>query len=131
MTVSNYRGFESLKEVECSGTTLPNEVKFLSLTLFRKTKSLEEITLAIIETSMGTYNCHTFTEMSLCINDDGDKRNSVVKTLVSDLEGGERTYIGCNYTAFSKFKNKVFQGSWNMEVFRQSELFKLWTSGLI
>ena len=114
MTVANYRGFENLKEVECSGNTLPNEVIFMSLTLYRKIDSLKEDKLVFMETSTGSYSCHTFTQYSSCLNDDGDKRNSVVKTLVSDLEGGQRATIGCNVTAF--FKNvigdkKIFDGN--------------------
>ena len=125
MTVSNFHGIQSLKEVKCSGSTLPNEVKFLSLTLYKKLKisrnsQMEEKTLTSLETSPEN-TCHTYGEFSSCVIDETDRRNSIVKTLVSDLEGGERTYIGCNVTAVYRIKNDVFKGYWNIEVFRQSK----------
>ena len=121
MIVRNYQGFESLKEVECSGTTLPNEVRFLSLTMYKKVDFSEEVSLAFMETSAGSYSCHTFTEFSSCTNDASNIQNSVVKTLVSDLEGGERTHISCNISAVFKIKSEVYKGSWDIDVYRESK----------
>ena len=123
MIVRNYRGFESLKEVECSGTNLPNEVNFLSLTLYKKLDFSHEKTLATLQTSMGSYNCHTFTEFSSCTNDASNIQNSVVKTLVSDLVGGERSFISCNISAVFRIKSEVFKGSWDIDVYRESKDF--------
>ena len=128
MTVRNYRGIESLKEVECSGNTLPNEVKFLSLTLYKKYKTPQnsiwkEFTLASLETSPENA-CITYGEFSSCVIDDSDRRNSVVKTLISNLKGGERTIIGCNVSAVFKFvsgSKKMFYQTWDIEVYRESK----------
>ena len=125
MNVQNFRGFENLKEVQCSGTTLPNEVKFLSLTLYRTlliTRNTKETILATLETQDKV--CKTFGDYSSCIYDDTDRRKSVVKTLVSDLKGGERTTIGCNVTAFFVTgKQKILDESWLMEVYRPSKCY--------
>ena len=56
MSVRNFHGFSSLKEVECSGITLPNDVRFMSLVLYRKVDASKEIKLAFMETSTGSYS---------------------------------------------------------------------------
>ena len=131
MKVKNFHGFQSLKEVECSGTYLPNEVNFLSLTLYqlkenkystnKKNSLSQDSVLASLLTSPER-SCRTFKEYSSCKIDDTDRRKSVVKTLVSDLEGGESTTLGCNITAvFITGHDQVFIGSWKIDVKRESK----------
>ena len=127
--MNNYRGISSLKEIECAGSTLPSEVTFLSLTLF-KSKSpkprsgiqpnLQTDTLASLLTSENT--CHTYGQFSSCVIQNDDRRNSVVKTLVSDLKEGETITIGCTVNAvFIVGKNKMFDQTWTIDVTRESK----------
>ena len=94
MTARDFLGFPSLQEVECSGKTLKTEVTYLSLTLYSVS---DNSILAKLNTGDGT--CKTFAELASCeLVESGDRRNSVVKTLVSDLGNGEKRSIGCNVT---------------------------------
>ena len=127
--MKNYRGISSLKEIECTGSTLPSEVTFLSLTLF-KSKSqkprsgiepnLQTNTLASLLTSENT--CHTYGQFSSCVIQNDDRRNSVVNTLVSDLKEGEMITIGCKVNAvFKAGQNQMFSEFWYIDVKRESK----------
>ena len=93
MEVRDFQGFPSLQEVECSGRTLRTQVDFLSITLFRLSDGR---TLAKLKT--GDNTCKTFVEYASCTLASGDRRNSVVRTLVSDFPSGRSVSIGCNIT---------------------------------
>ena len=83
----------------------------------------EDEIIASLETSPKN-TCRTFGKYSSCIIIEGDWRKSEVKTLVSDLKGGERTTIGCNVTAFFNTRHdQVFIGSWELEIERKSKVF--------
>ena len=121
MNVQNFHGFENLKEVQCSGITLPYEVKFLSLTLYRKYDRKKDAIIGSLEIPENI--CKTHGDYSSCIIIEGDRRSSKIKTLVSDLNGGERTTIGCNITAFFiTGHDQVFIGSWELEIARKSKI---------
>jgi hypothetical protein len=113
--VRDFRGFSSLKEVECTGSTLQQDVNYLSLTLFRPS---DNSVLATLVSSKDT--CHTFSEFASCFIDTADSRKSVVRTLVTNLEGEERTVVACNVTSvFSSGHPKVY--TWTIAVYRESK----------
>ena len=87
----------------------------LSLTLFERSDSK---VLAILNTFKST--CKTYSEFSSCDLNVGDTKQSVVRTLVADLEQGETTVIGCNVTTFMELGHAP-RYSWSVPVFRKSE----------
>ena len=115
MTVRDFLGFPSLQEVECSGGSLAAEVDLLSLTLF---KMSENSILAVANPLKST--CMTFSEFSSCDISAGNTRQSVVRTLVADLEEGETTVLGCNVTGFLKTGHPQVY-SWSLSVYRKRE----------
>ena len=119
MTVRDFLGFPSLQEVECSGGSLRTKVNYLSLTLF---KMSDNSVIASLISSENT--CNTFVEYSSCAIDSSDRRKSVVRTLVADLEEGGSTTLGCNVTSvLDSGHPRVF--SWSVVVRRRSECFCL------
>ena len=119
LTVRDFLGFPSLKEVECSGGSIKAEVDLLSLTLF---KTRDNTILAILNTYKNT--CKTFSEFSSCELIVGDSRRSVVRTLVADLEEGETTILGCNVTTFLEIGHAP-KYSWSIPVHRISKMFRM------
>ena len=115
MTVRDFLGFPSLQEVECSGESFKAGVDLLSLKLFQTS---DNAILAIIYPLKNT--CKTFSEFSSCDINTGDSRKSLVRTLVSDLEEGERTRLGCNVTTFLQDGHAQMY-SWFMTVHRKSK----------
>lgn len=115
MSVRNFLEFATLKEVECSGATLRTEVTFLSLTLF---KVEDQTMLAHMLTS--TKTCNTFAEFASCSINVADSTKSVVKTLLADLNVGERVLVGCNVTSvLANGHAQMF--SWSIAVERERE----------
>ena len=84
MKERNFKSFASIKEIECSAATLPQELRYVSLTLFKQSQSQQQ-KLAFLETSEKT--CKTFDEYASCGIDANDKRRSWVRTLIADLKG--------------------------------------------
>ena len=119
LTVRDFLGFPSLKEVECSGGSIKAEVDLLSLTLYKTT---DNTILAILNTYKST--CKTFSEFSSCDLIVGDSKKSVVRTLVADLEEGETTTLGCNVTTFLEIGHAP-KYSWSIPVYRESELVRM------
>ena len=113
MTVRDFLGFPSLQEVECSGGSLKAEVDLMSLKLFRIT---DNTVLAITNPVKNT--CKTFSEYTSCSLNMGDTRKSLVRTLVTDLEEGETTRLGCNVTAFHEDGHAQMY-SWSISVYRK------------
>jgi hypothetical protein len=117
MTVTDFLGIPSLKEVVCTGATLTQEVNFLSLTLFRPPN---KDVLASLVTPEST--CNTYAEYASCTIDTGDRRKSFVKMLVADLEAGERSVLGCNVTSVNRSGHpKVY--TWFVDVERKRKFF--------
>ncbi|KAL8615876.1 hypothetical protein ACOMHN_058943 [Nucella lapillus] len=116
MTVQDFHNFPSLQEVECSGKNLLTEVDFLSLVLY---KVSDNSVLATLKTPENT--CTTLLEFSSCSFGSRDRRFSVVRSLVTDLEEGETTLIGCNVTSFFK-KGHPGLYTWSVFVHRRSKV---------
>ncbi|XP_025101739.1 uncharacterized protein LOC112568586 isoform X26 [Pomacea canaliculata] len=93
MTVRNYRGFPSLLEVECSGSTLELGEELFSLVVFTVD---DKNVIAFVN----RLNCLMSKDFSLCVVDTGDSRKSLLRVLVSDLEEDEARLYGCNVTSF-------------------------------
>jgi hypothetical protein len=117
--VRDFLGFQSLKEVECSGRNLPEDIDYMSVTLF---KSSDNSALGTLKTSRN--DCHTFSEYASCVIDAGDSRKSAVKTLVADLEGGQSTSLGCNVTSVLK-NGHAKMYTWSISVYRESKNLSL------
>ena len=116
MVVRDFLGtFPSLQEVECSGRSLETEVVFLSLTLFTKE---DNKVIAKLVTAENT--CLTFVDFASCtLVKSGDRRSSVVRTLVSDLEEGGSVALGCNVTGFGFDSSHPQVFSWTKYVHRR------------
>lgn len=118
MTVGDFLGFPSLQEVRCSGTSIQTQVEVMSLELFQPHN---DKVLAIIFPIRNT--CKTFTAYSSCSVDTGDTRKSSVRTLVSDLEEGETTRLGCNVTTL-RGDGHAQMFSWFISVHRKRKFNK-------
>ncbi|KAK7488914.1 hypothetical protein BaRGS_00019871, partial [Batillaria attramentaria] len=110
MTLRNFRGIPSLKEVECSGEKLRPELKVVSLRLF---KLPGQSLLAYIDHLDN--ECSTYGEFASCVIDKSDRRKSRLRTLVSDLQEGESRVYGCNATTTNPF-GEVHVSTWSILV---------------
>jgi hypothetical protein len=120
--VRNFRGFPSLKEVECSGASLPAEVTLLtSLTLFRHSNNEVFVYLNSVK-----QECETFTQYSSCSVGDSDFKKSSVRTLLSELREEETVQIGCNVTALRGRGHAPIFLTWNIHVYRESRKIKFY-----
>ena len=117
--MQDFQGFPSLQEVECSGRTLHKDVDYLSLNLF---KLSDKSQIATVRTSKNT--CNTFTEYASCHIDTGDNRNSVARTLVSDLRIGQSTVIGCTATVVY-FVGHPQVYNWSIRVFAKRKISRI------
>ena len=113
--MTDFKGFPSLKEVECTGASIESGVDLLSLTLF---KTAESKVLAILNTIKST--CKTFSEFSSCFINIGEPRKSVLRTLITDLQEGETVVLGCNVTTFVEIGHAP-RHSWTIPVYRRSK----------
>jgi hypothetical protein len=117
MTVRNFQGISMLKEVECSGATLSQEVELLtSLALFRPTDNTALVYLNFVK-----QECKTFNEYSSCSIDASDSKRSSVKTLLADLREGETLVIACNVTALQGIGHSP-RFTWTIPVHRESKI---------
>ena len=94
-----------------------------SITLYEKTETRK---ILIHLQFLPTTECKTFTEYSSCDMNTVDSKLSSVKTLISNLKGGEKIEIGCNLTTIQGFGNtkKYF---WSVSVLRRSKILILFT----
>ena len=114
--------FPSLQEVECSGVTLETEVAFLSMTLYTKR---DDKVIAKLMSADNT--CLTYVAFASCtLIKSGDRRGSVVRTLVSDLEEGESVNMGCNVTGFGYDSSHPQVFSWSKYVKRRRSKERSW-----
>lgn len=118
MTVKDFQGISILKEVECSGSTLPAEVELLtSLTLFRFADNAPLVYLNSMK-----QECKTFHEYASCIIDEKDSKKSSVKTLLADLSEGETIRIGCNVSTLQGIGHGPKLITWVVSVYRESKI---------
>lgn len=111
----DYRGLDSIQEVECSGGNVEAEVKLLSLKLFRVSDNM-----VLAHASLINNQCLTYGEFASCTIDTSDFRKSVLRVLVTDLEEGESRTYGCN-AASLKGIDDMQKFSWTLSVTRRSE----------
>jgi hypothetical protein len=116
MLVRDFLGFQSLKEVECSGRNLPEEIDFMSVTMFRVSDSSVLGTLKTLKN-----DCQTYSEYASCVIDSGDSRKSAVRTLVADLEEEQTKLFGCNVSVIMK-NGHARMYSWSISVYRESKI---------
>jgi hypothetical protein len=116
MTVRNFKGLSALKEVECSASSLADEIDQVNaLSLF---KQQDDSILVFLNTYKS--ECKTFGEFSSCTLVEGDSKKSVVRSLVTDLNEEETTVIGCNVTALMGYGHAP-KYSWSIPVYRESK----------
>jgi hypothetical protein len=121
MTVKNFQGFPMLKEVECSGETLPQEVEQLvTLTLFRFRDNV-----AFVHLNSMKQECKTFHEYSSCTIVESDSKKSSVRTLLADLKEEETISVGCNVTALRGLGHPPIFITWSIPVHRESKFLIL------
>ena len=98
MTSRNFKGFPSLKEVQCSGRALKPDLKLLSLQLYRVPK--EEMIASLVVFSN---TCVTMGDYSSCVVNTGDTHVSTLRTLVTDMREGERRQYKCTASAMDSY----------------------------
>ena len=86
---STFEGIQNLIEVECSGSTLINDVKLMSLQLYIQPANKLSVSLNVI-----TGTCNTFAFYSSCYVTPNETNNSMVKLLMH-LERQEPTEVSC------------------------------------
>ena len=115
MTVRNFKGFHSLREVECSARNVKMELKVFSLKMF----SIPD-NVVLATANPVTSECVTFANYSSCSVDRTDTRSSKLRVLVSDLRQGEVRRYGCRVNSFDSFGDTV-TSTWSVSVERESE----------
>ena len=115
MAVRNFKGFESLQEIECWAGHLETEMKLLSLKMYAISDSS---VLAYLNTL--TNECVTYGEYSSCFIDTVSTRKSRLKVLVADLAEGESREYGCKASVF-RSGEEAQTTSWSIVVKRMSE----------
>ena len=111
----DFKGFSSLKEVECWGGSLEPEVKLLSLQLYTLPERTVLASLNVI-----TKNCVTFGDYASCFIDGNDTHKSRLRILVYDLAEGEREEFGCTAISLKSLGNTKTL-NWSIYVTRPSE----------
>lgn len=110
MSVRDFRGFESIQEVECSGGHFEAEVNILYLKLFEVSN---QTVLAYL--NHPSRNCLTFAEFSSCFVDPLNSRGSRLRILVSDLDVGETRQYGCTVSTWKSLKDTE-KFTWSVSV---------------
>jgi hypothetical protein len=114
--VRDFQGISMLKEVECSGATLPQEVELLtSLTLFRPSDNNVYVYLNSYK-----QECKTFHDYSSCSFVESDSKKSSVRTLLVDLREGETVLVSCNVSTLQGFGHSP-KITWTVSVHRESK----------
>ena len=111
----DFKGFPSLKEVECWGGSLEPEVKLMSLQMY----TLPERTI-LASLNVITKNCVTFGDYSSCFIDKDDTHKSRLRILVYDLGEGESKDFGCTANSLKSLGNTQTL-TWIISVTRKSE----------
>ena len=119
MTSRNFKGFPSLKEVQCSGRSLKPEVKLLSLQLY---KLPEEEMLASLNVFSNT--CVTMGDYSSCVVNTSDTHVSTLRTLVTDMREGERRQYKCTANAVDSYGLPKFL-TWTTVIEYHSEYHRI------
>jgi hypothetical protein len=114
MSTQIFKNIPSLQEVECSGRSLPAEVKLMSLTMSTSDKS------SLVILNVITNSCLTQSEYSSCYVDGTNSHESLVRMLVSDLQEGESNEYLCEALALNS-QGKAETTVWNIEVIRPSK----------
>ncbi|KAK7488910.1 hypothetical protein BaRGS_00019867, partial [Batillaria attramentaria] len=110
LTVRNFRGIPSLKEVECSGENLTAGLKVFSLAMFK----LPEKSLLAYVNHMDN-ECSTFGDFVSCTIDRSDSRKSRLRTLASELVEGESKVYGCN-VSIANSQGHIHLSTWTIPV---------------
>ena len=115
MAVRNFKGFQSLQEVECWAGHLETEMKLLSLKMYTIS---DNSVLAYLNTL--TNECVTYGEYASCFIDTISTRQSRLRVLVADLEEGESRGYGCKASVF-RSGEEARTSSWSIFVQRKGE----------
>ena len=97
-------------EVECSGQSLSSDVDVFLMTLF--SLPLDHV---IASVNLRNGKCITSRTFSSCAIDDKHSLSSKLKSLVVDMEEGEKRRVGCNVSG-SQAEGRAVFFSWTIEV---------------
>ena len=97
MSVRDFLGFANIKEVQCTGGNFKTNVNYLSLTLF----NVSDLQV-LVSFDSSDNACYTFSQYSACNVVEGDRRKSVIRTLVARLKPSDSVMVGCNVTSFRR-----------------------------
>lgn len=89
LTVRHFKDIPSILEVDCSGHTLPSDIKLLSMALLSSKYNV------IASASLLNRECTTSSTFASCYFDDKDTRNTALRSLVLDLNEGDTREFGC------------------------------------
>ena len=116
MSSKSFQGFGELRELQCSGETLPQDSDLMAMVLFEATSNN---ILAVA--NLRKMECSTSNTYVACHLDDTDIRKSRLKVLIDDLAEGQSRVYGCNVSAFaSGIRMESF--SWSVTVHHISKL---------
>ena len=116
MTYRNYLHLSGVLEVKCSGKYLPPGVEVSFIKIFKLIdKKIVVIALPLKNT------CETYQYYSSCDVKVRDTRLSTVKTLITELKGGETTDLGCSVNTFNRLGD-THTYTWTLAIMREREI---------
>ncbi|KAL8615872.1 hypothetical protein ACOMHN_058939 [Nucella lapillus] len=121
MTVRDFKGIDSIKEIICQGKGLQTEVKLLSLKLYKISENDVQASLNIYANT-----CMTYADYSSCRVNSEDTHSSVVKVLVWDLKPGQSRRYGCKATVV-RSEGDANEVMWSLVVTRRGQ----WVVGVV
>ena len=115
LIVRNFKGHDSLREVECSGKGLNQDVDLLSLSIINKSNGKVFSTLLVFKNA-----CFVTYAFSSCIIDTQNTHLSRLKLLISAPLDGKNLMLVCECNVINlQGKTKAF--SWTLIVRKVSE----------
>ena len=119
MQVRDFQGVQSIQEIECSGSGLDPTFDLLSMSLFT---ARDDKTIAFV--NFAKKECSAYVGFSACFVMETDSHTTHVKSLILDLNPGQRRRYGCNLTAATK-EGKTVTVQWFLNVLGKGEYREL------
>ena len=118
LTSKSFQGFHNLREIQCSGESLPPDSDLMTMVLYAA-----DSTGILAAANLRKQECSTSKSYVACRIDATDTRKSKLKVLVDDLVEGEWRVYGCNVSAFVS-GSRVQLYSWSITVYRISKFIR-------
>ena len=119
MQVRDFQGVQTIQELECSGSGLDPTFDLLSMSLFT---ARDDKTIAFV--NFAKKECSAYVGFSACFVMETDSHTTHVKSLILDLNPGQRRRYGCNLTAATK-EGKTVTVQWFLNVLGKGECREL------